>query len=269
MPFVDVRDLRMYYEKRGTGPRLLLINGTGGDLRKSPNILDLPFTARFETVSYDQRGMGQTSVPEGPYTMADYADDAAALLDHLGWDSCLVLGYSFGGMVAQELALRHPDRVQRLVLACTSSGGAGGASYPLHELAELPPEEHAVRILEISDIRLNADWRERNPDKLRALIDQRLAEQRRFAHEPGRAEGMQRQLEARAGHDTYDRLPRLDIPVFVCGGRYDGLAPPERLEALAARLPRASLEFFEGGHLFTQQDPRAAERMEAFLSGAS
>lgn len=266
MPFADVRDLKMYYERRGSGPRLLAINGTGGDLRKTPNILDLPFTERFETVSYDQRGMGQTSVPDGPYTMADYADDAAALLDHLGWDSCHVLGYSFGGMVAQELALRHPGRVRRLVLACTSSGGAGGASYPLHELTDLSPEAHAVRILEISDVRLDAAWRDRNPQKLRTLIDQRLAEQRRFAQEPGRAEGMHRQLQARARHDTYDRLPDLNVPVFVCGGRYDGLAPPERLEALAARLPDARLEFFAGGHLFTQQDPRAAERMEAFFN---
>ncbi len=267
MPFVNVRDLKMYYETRGQGPRLLAINGTGGDLRRSPNILDLPFTQRFETVSYDQRGLGQTSKPDRPYTMADYAEDAAALLDVLGWESCMVLGYSFGGMVAQELALRYPHRVERLILACTSSGGAGGSSYPLHELAGLSPEEHAIRILEISDVRLNAAWREANPERLRALVEQRLAEANQFADEPGRAMGARRQLEARAQHDTYDRLPQLTMPVFVCGGRYDGLAKPECLEALAARIPNARLEFFEGGHLFTQQDKRAAERMEAFLRG--
>ena len=73
--------------------------------------------------------------------MADFADDAAALLDAVGWDDCLVLGISFGGMVAQEVAIRHPERVRRLVLACTSAGGEGGASYPLHELVDLSPEE--------------------------------------------------------------------------------------------------------------------------------
>ena len=139
MPFTTVRDMRMYYEIRGTGPRLLYISGTGGDLRRSPNAFDSPLTEHFEVLAYDQRGLGQTDKPDVAYTMADYAADADGLLQALGWDECLVMGISFGGMVAQEFALRYPHRVQRLVLGCTSSGGEGGASYPLHELAHLSP----------------------------------------------------------------------------------------------------------------------------------
>ena len=108
MPFVNVRDLKMYYEIRGKGPRLLVISGTGGDLRRSPSIFETPIAQHFEILAYDQRGLGQTSRPDIPYTMIDYADDANALLDAVGWDRSLVMGISFGGMVAQEFALRYP-----------------------------------------------------------------------------------------------------------------------------------------------------------------
>ena len=137
MPFINVRDIDIYYELRGAGPRLMLISGTGGDLRKKPNAFDMPIAERFELLAYDQRGLGQSSCPDIEYTMADYADDAAALLDAVGWASCAIMGISFGGMVAQEFAIRYPQMVERIVLACSSSGGAGGASYPLHGSSDI------------------------------------------------------------------------------------------------------------------------------------
>ena len=143
MPFVTVRDLRMVYELRGNGPRLLGIGGTGGDLRRFPTVFELLPAEDFEILAYDQRGLGQTSRPDKPYTMADYADDADALLGALGWERCLVAGFSFGGMVAQELALRYPHRVERLVLASAGGGGAGGASFPLRR-AHRPTRSRSI-----------------------------------------------------------------------------------------------------------------------------
>ena len=122
MPFADIRDLRMYYELQGKGPRLLFISGSNGDLRRRPNIFDSPVASEFEILAYDQRGLGQTTIPDGPYTMQDYAEDADALLEAVGWDSCLVMGTSFGGMVGQEFAARYPQRIERLVLNCTRAG---------------------------------------------------------------------------------------------------------------------------------------------------
>jgi 3-oxoadipate enol-lactonase len=267
MPFVSVRDIQMYYEIRGKGPRLLSISGTAGDLRRSPNIFETPLAQQFEILAYDQRGLGQTSRPDIHYTMADYAVDADELLDLVSWDRCLVMGVSFGGMVAQELALRCPDRVERLVLACTSSGGAGGASYPLHELAEFPLEDRARRMVILSDTRLDPSWRSANPKQFQELVGQMVMMLSVGADEPDREMGARRQLEARASHDTYDRLPGLHLPVYICGGRYDGIALPANLEALQKQIPDARLEFFEGGHLFFIQDPRAFERITAFLRG--
>lgn len=263
MPMIPVRDIDIYFEQAGQGPRLLFISGTGGDLRVRPNVLDSPLVRHFEVVTYDQRGLGQTSKPDGPYAMADYAEDAAALLDALGWGQTLVMGVSFGGMVAQELILRFPEKVRALALACTSAGGAGGASFPLHELARLPEQERLARHLAVSDLRRDARWRTANPERWAHLLQIARERQSEARHQPG----AQLQLEARAGHDTWNRLERISKPVLLAAGRYDGIAPAANMQALAQRIPEAELQFFEGGHLFLVQDKDAYPHIIQWLSG--
>ncbi len=267
MPFAKVRDITIYYEIRGKGPRLLSLSGTGADLRRSPNIFEMPVAKHFEILGFDQRGLGRTSRPDAPYSMLDYAQDTVGLMDAVGWGRAHVIGISFGGMVAQELAIRYPERIERLVLACTSSGGAGGASHPLHELASLPQEEYVRQSLMLSDTRMDEAWQTKHPAEFKKLVEQRLAGLKIGADEPDRKTGQRRQLEARAAHDTYDRLPQIRMPVFICGGRYDGIARPSNLEALYKQIPNSRLEFFEGGHQFHIQDPRAYESILAFLKG--
>jgi len=266
MPKAKIRDIEIYYEVKGKGPELLYISGTGGDLRNKPNIFDSPLPQQFKVLAYDQRGLGQTDKPDKPYTMADYADDAHQLVQSLGWRGSHVLGVSFGGMVAQEYALRYPNMVKRLVLACTSSGGEGGASYPLHELSGLSPEERAKIMIELLDNRRGEDWMKDNPEKYRELLSQFVAPSR-FKDELGRDTGARRQLEARRDHDTWGRLPQLRMPVYICGGKFDGLSPPENLEALHRRIRGSTLEFFDGGHMFLWQDPKAFMRITSFLFG--
>jgi 3-oxoadipate enol-lactonase len=261
MPFTDANGVSLYYELVGSGERLLCISGTGGDLRQQPR-MDGPLAANFEVLAYDQRGLGQSSVPAWPYAMADFADDAGALLDAVGWDDCAVLGLSFGGMVAQDVAIRHPERIRRLVLACTSAGGAGGASYPLHALAELHPEERSAVRMELIDTRWDATWRRANPEMV-TLLGERMG----LEGEGGTpAPGLTNQLAARAGHDTADRLGSITCPTLVCGGRFDGIAPPANSEFLARAIPGARLEMFDGGHGFFIQDPSAFPSIIAFLA---
>ena len=265
MPFVPVRDLNVFYELRGSGPRLLYISGSGGDLRSKPSVFDGPLAGEFELLAYDQRGLGQTGGPAGDYTMADYAEDANGLLEALGWDACFVIGVSFGGMVAQEFAIRHPERVEKLVLACTSPGGAL-PSYPLHEFQGLAPEERAVASLLVSDTRAAA-MRDNDPERFGRMVQDSLARMAVGAGEHGRVEGSARQLEARRHHDTYERLPGLAMPVYICGGNYDGIAPPANLEAMRKQIAGSTMELFEGGHLFLLQDRAAWPKVIEFLLG--
>jgi 3-oxoadipate enol-lactonase len=269
VPTAAIDDLDVHYEVEGSGPPLLFIGGTGGDLRTKPNVLDGPLVRAFTVAAFDQRGLGRTSKPDRPATMAEYGADAAGLLDHLGWPRAHVVGVSFGGMVAQELAVSRPDVVDRLVLCCTSSGGAGGASYPLHELADLPPDERRRRQLAISDTRFDEAWQDAHPEEAAKLLA-RMAEgdaatAAKDAADPDAATGARRQLEARQGHDTFDRLARITAPTLVAAGRYDGIAPVANSDALVARIPEARLEVFDGGHLFLLQDRSAWTAIMAFL----
>ena len=123
MPTVVANGIELYYERWGNGPRLLFLNGSGSSIATSELLIKL-FTNDFDVLVHDQRGLGRSAIPPGPYSMADYAADAAALLDAIGWERARVVGVSFGGMVAQELAVTWPERVDRLALLCTSPGGA-------------------------------------------------------------------------------------------------------------------------------------------------
>jgi 3-oxoadipate enol-lactonase len=276
-------DIEIYYERGGVGEPLLFISGSGGDLRNKPNQFDSPLASHFEVIGYDQRGLGRTTNPPQPFTMQQYADDAAALLDHLQLQDIDVVGVSFGGMVAQEFALRHPSRVRRLVLACTSSGGAGGASYPLHELLELPSHERAQTQLRIADTRRTDDWIMANPQKWAKMIE--MATPRKAAglapvlselNDPvvdgsrvddPLIDGPGKQLAARRWHDTFDRLPGLRMPVLLVGGEFDGIAPPENMQSMHRQIAASQLRFFAGGHLFLAQDKAAYPYIIQWLNG--
>lgn len=263
MPFVQLGRLKAYYERSGIGSRLLFVSGSGGDLRAKPGVFESPLARAFDLLAYDQRGLGQTDKPAGPYSMQDYADDAAKLLDALDWEDALVMGVSFGGMVAQEIALRHPGRVSKLVLACTSSGGAGGASYPLHEIADMPIEERIVLQMSISDTRQDGEWQRAHPEAVERALKFGRAAAELGADEPSRRTGAALQLDARSRHDTWNRLPELRMPVLLCAGKYDGIAPMANMRAMADRIPASELRAYEGGHLFLIQDRAAyAEILE-------
>jgi pimeloyl-ACP methyl ester carboxylesterase len=196
--------------------------------------------------------------------MADYAADAAALLDHVGWERCRLVGISFGGMVAQELAVTWPERVERLALLCTSPGGAGGASYPLHQLGDLDPDERAARQPLLLDTRFTPEWLATHPND--AGLAQMMAARATAEKSDEQRRGELEQLGARRYHDVFDRLGRISCPTLVASGRYDGIAPLPNGEAIAAGIPGAELRVYEGGHAFFAQDRKAFPEVVDFLA---
>jgi pimeloyl-ACP methyl ester carboxylesterase len=263
VPMFERPEISINYEISGSGPRVLFFNGSGATL-KTTALLIGALAKTCTVLAHDQRGLGETSIPEGPYTMTQFAQDGAALLDHVGWDTCAVVGISFGGMVAQEFAVSYPQRVEKLVLLCTSAGGEGGSSYPLHELGALPAEERAARITTLTDNRFTPEWLASHPDDA-AMVAMRN-EQAAVPKSKETIKGEMLQLGARIGHDVCDRLHRVTAPVFVTAGRFDGIAPVSNSEEIVKRLPDATLSIYEGGHIFTAQDRRAIEDIRTFLT---
>ena len=262
--YADLGDVTVCHRLAGPedGPRVVYVSGSGSDLRREPNALSPPFVERCRVLAYDHRGLGRSTAREGEPTMADFACDLLRLLDHVGWDTCRAVGISFGGMVLMEAAVTEPGRFERCVLGCTSPGGAGGASYPLHELVGLPDDERRERWLDALDDR-NADPERRA--LVRSVIEAMDAAKPRQPGEGFYTDGEVAQLQARRHHDCFDRLPRMAMPVLVAAGRHDGIAPPANQEAMLGQLPDARIRWFDGGHAFFIEDRTAHPAMADFL----
>lgn len=263
--WLHANGLRFHAAQRGSGMPLLFVGGSGWDLRVPPTPLDSALTDKFDVVLYDQRGGGQSDKPIGPYAMEHYAKDAAGLLTALGWDRAHIVGYSFGGMVAQELAIRYPDCVNRLVLAATSPGGPDHGSYPIEVFLDLPPHERARRSLEVSDTRYNRAFQREKPAEFEALIDKRILRQNAVMHNAEARAGYRNQLVARAAHNTLDRLHHITAPTLILCGATDGQASVSGQILMAQRIPNARRKTVPGGHNFIFEHPSGIQHIMAFL----
>jgi 3-oxoadipate enol-lactonase len=261
LPTAHVNGVDLAYELSGSGSRLLLLSGSGMTMDSGRPLLGL-FAEGFTVLTFDQRGLGASGPAAEPYGMATCAADTLGLLDTIGWDTARVVGVSFGGMVAQELAVTAPDRIERLALLCTSPGGAGGSSYPLHELEALDPDGRAAIRRTLLDERFDEAWLHAHPGD-QAFVD---LMDRRDDDDPAAVVGRQAQLEARRGHDVWDRLGVVDCPTLVACGRFDPIAPLANGAAIASRVAGAEFRAYDGGHAFFVQDPTALPEIRTFLA---
>jgi 3-oxoadipate enol-lactonase len=262
MPTTHINGVDLAYELKGSGPRVLFLNGSGATMASMQALLSL-LGGGVELLAFDARGLGASGPAPGPYGMATCAADAIGLLDRVGWETARVVGVSFGGMVAQELAVTVPHRVERLALLCTSPGGAGGSSSPLHELEDLDAAGRADARRHLLDSRFDDAWLDSHPGD-RRLVE--MLDRGDDVEDPVREAGRRAQLEARRKHDVWDRLGEVTCPTLVACGRFDLIAPMSNSEAIASRIPGADLRVYDGGHAFFVQDPAAFPAVREFLT---
>jgi len=251
---MDTRGVRMYYEIQGpTDPQwqgdkeetLFLLLGSVADLRKTA---DQQYAnqcvSKFRVLTYDHRNTGQTTRIDEPCTMEDYADDAAALLESvIGKKPVFVLGVSFGGMVAQHLALRHPQLIKKLCLCCCSTGGEGGMSYPVHEwyAPDVTVEDRVWKRMTLANTDRNEQWKEEKPSEYQMVNAVLTRDERCGVDEPLWKEGVARQLEARRSHDVWQSIGTLSMQVLCCASNKDQLCPPELTQKMASRIKNCIL----------------------------
>src|SRR3954470_15495765 len=253
---------RLYWESTGEGEPVLLVMGlglSGGAWWRTVDTL----SRDFRVITFDNRGVGRSRGLTPAYTTEALADDAAAVLDAVDVTDAHVYGLSLGGMVAQQLALRHPRRVRSLVLGATTPGGRQARIADDEAMAffrsrgQLPREEAAWASVAYN---YGRRCRERHADRIAEDIRRRLAYNFDEA-------AYQAQLMAAAMHNCTSRLNRISVPALVVHGEDDRVVPVENARLIASRLSHGRLHLLpETGHLYTTEAPEADAEVARFLA---
>jgi len=255
MPRARVNGTPLYYERHGSGEPLLLITGFTISAAVFEPVLDL-YGERFECILYDNRGSGRSGSPLRPTSMAELAADAAGLLRELDIESAHACGLSMGGMIAQELAIRFPERVRGLVLGGTTPGGPRAARPKLRELGALGAGaaggwSDGERSW-LAEWLFSEEFRREQPDRVRELL-------RHFGRHRAAPQGVWSHWWASFYHDTLSRLKCIEAPTLVMHGERDAMAPISNARLLARKIPDAELCIVPGaGHAFLLERPEAS-----------
>jgi pimeloyl-ACP methyl ester carboxylesterase len=245
MTRVRAGDVWLDYEARGAGEPLLMIHGLGyGKWGWSWNAP--PLAERFHVVTFDNRGIGGSDAPAGPYTVAQLAADSVALLDALGIRRAHVIGTSLGGFIAQHMAVEYPERVDRLVLACTTCGGPDMVPMPertVKLLLEVPSLPDDVRLRRSTENGFSDSTVRERQDLVEAVMAFRRTTAQPF-------EAWLSQSAAGASFDLSGRVGEITAPTLVMTGDSDAVVDPRNAGLLAGAIPGARRVEMAGGHLF-------------------
>jgi pimeloyl-ACP methyl ester carboxylesterase len=243
MPHADLNGFEIHYDVHGEGDPLVCVHGLSCDRRAWVLQIE-PFSQQFQTVFFDNRDVGQSSLATADYTTADMAGDVLALADHLGLETFHLLGISLGGMVSQQVALAAPERVRSLTLAVTHGGVQKAGRLRGHLLGayaqNLSREDQIDNLLYLCYTEAFFENEEMFQFMRTALLENPY---------PQPPEAFARQAAAGANHDVRDRLGELKMPVHVIGAERDLMIPVWKSRELASLIPGSKLTILdEQGH---------------------
>jgi pimeloyl-ACP methyl ester carboxylesterase len=254
VPFARIGSVNIHYETYGEGEPLLLIMGFG--LPGSVWVPMLPMFTGFKCIYFDNRGTGESDKPDGTYTIPEMAEDALGVLRAVGISRAKVFGVSMGGMIAQELTLRYPEAVEKLVLGCTMAGGPTAKQAAPEVVGNLMAATAMMRsdtdkaMDLILPILFPSDFVAAHPE-LKSMFLAGLSAGPRTPPETA-----QRQGAGIMQFNAYDRLAQIKCPVLIVHGDKDILIPPENAQIIKSRIPQAEMFIVRGGgHFFQSADP--------------
>jgi len=252
MPIATNQGARIYWDEQGEGDPVLLIMGLGWASplwHRSRPVL----SARYRTIAFDNRGVGRSDVPPGPYPIALMAADAAAVLDAAGVENAHLFGVSMGGMIAQEFALTYPKRVRSLILGCTAAGGP----------TAVQAEPQVLEVLTRRGMSLEEYAGAINPyiydmGTPRERVEEDMLLRRVWWPTPA---GQLAQLQGIMAWEAYSRLNQIRVPTLVIHGESDQLVPPANARLIAGRIPNAKLVLIpQASHILATDQPQATHQ---------
>ncbi|MBD2102326.1 alpha/beta fold hydrolase [Leptolyngbya sp. FACHB-261] len=262
MPIIRVNGIDVYYKLQGSSQNelLLLIAGFASDsstwAAMMPSLLE-----EYQVLRFDNRGVGQSSAPDGPYSIQQMAADAAALLAHLGVARVHVAGHSMGGQIAQELALSQPEKIQSLLLLSAWAWGDGKFNALIELFGDLTQKLEGTLYQKVLLPWLFTEKFYSTPGAIDQLID--LIEKQPF---PPTSHGLYHQSRAILTSDTSNRLMDIRCPTLVLVGQEDLVTPIKFSQQLSQGIPGAELVMLQGGHAFVVESAEAvAQAMLSYL----
>ena len=255
MPYANVNGVKLYYEIYGEGDPVVLIGGLGSQLQSWATQVPI-YSKHFKVIVFDNRGSGKSDKPEVGYSTEDMAHDTAALMDELGIESAHIVGKSMGGMIGQWLAIKHPAKVKKLVMGCSSASRDEVGNEILRMGREIATKM-GTKAVWLMALYLGYT-REYIEDNI-AIIKQAMSS---VPEDPEALQGYIGQSFACEGHNTVDFLNQIKAETLVMLGERDLIASPKRSEVLAELIPNAKLKVFGGvGHGFWRERQEEVDKL--------